>query len=185
MSLETHETGAAEPVAVYGQEEHAHDDGRLPLALAAGLVAALVAGAAWAGLAFLTNREIGYVAWGVGLLVGFAMSRVTVRRTQTLAMAAAFLALVGLAAGKVFIYAFSTDTVAEQFESDDLLLSGALAWQLYEARELAPETLARVDAVQAAGDTLPDVVWEQMRSEAGEQLRQLSDEERHELAVAT
>src|SRR5688500_7513909 len=46
------------------------DDGRTPLALIAGLVAALMGGGIWAALVFITNLEIGWVAWGVGGLVG-------------------------------------------------------------------------------------------------------------------
>ena len=45
-----------------------HDD-RTPLALAAGLVAALVGGLVWAGIVLFTNYEIGWVAWGIGGLV--------------------------------------------------------------------------------------------------------------------
>ena len=44
-----------------------------PLAFAAGLAAALVSGALWAGITFATMFQIGYMAVGVGFLVGYAV----------------------------------------------------------------------------------------------------------------
>lgn len=35
-------------------------------------VAALVGAAAWGLVAFYAHREIGWLAWGIGALVGFA-----------------------------------------------------------------------------------------------------------------
>ena len=36
------------------------------------VIAGLVGAAIWGGIAYFANVEIGYVAWGIGLLVGFA-----------------------------------------------------------------------------------------------------------------
>lgn len=179
MDFETN-VGAAENAL-----EHERDDGRTSLSLAAGLVAALAAGGLWTALVMLTDREIGYAAWGVGLLVGFAMSRVTANRTRRLAFAAALFALLGLAAGKVFIYVGSTNAVAQQFEEDQDVLTSAVAWHLYAQRELDPATLEQVDAADAAGDTLSDVIWAAMRTQAETRLAGMSQEEKHEIAVAT
>lgn len=160
-----------------------YDDGRTPLALAAGLAAALIAGGIWAALVFVTNMEIGYVAWGVGLLVGLAMSRVTTQRTQQLAYIAAALAILGLAAGKVFIVAGSAGMVARELEENEEMLQGAVAWQLYEDRALEPQTLEQIDAVQAAGDTLSDALWGDMLAQADGRIAQMSPDEKHEVAV--
>ncbi len=159
------------------------DDGRTPLALAAGLAAALVAGGIWAALVFVTNMEIGFVAWGVGLLVGLAMSRVTAERSQQLAYIAAALAILGLAAGKVFIVAGSSGMVARELEENEEMLRGAVAWQMYEERTLEAQTLEQVDAVQAAGDTLSDALWGEMLAQAGGRIAQMSPDEKHEVAL--
>lgn len=42
-------------------------------AVVGGVVGGLVGGAVWAALVYLTDYEIGYVAWGVGLLVGLGV----------------------------------------------------------------------------------------------------------------
>lgn len=158
-------------------------DGRTILALAAGLLAALVAGGAWAALVFVTDMEIGYVAWGVGLLVGFAMSRVTVQRSKQLAVAAAVLAAIGLLAGKAIIFTGSEGALATDLEADQDAMSATLAWQMYEARDLDGTTLALVDAV-SDGEQLPDPVWSAMKQQASVKLATLSNEQKHELALA-
>lgn len=45
----------------------------LPLAVGLGLIAAVVGGFAWAAVTVLTEYQIGFMAIGVGFLVGFAM----------------------------------------------------------------------------------------------------------------
>jgi hypothetical protein len=157
-------------------------DDRAPLALALGLVVALVAGGLWALIVFITNLEIGYAAWGVGLMVGIAMSRVTRARTQQLAYAAAGLALLGLLAGKVFIFAGSAGRVASEFAGNDDIMKTGVAWQLYAVRELDPATLEELDRTRAAGDTLSDAVWESMRAQASTKLAAMSAEERQAAA---
>jgi hypothetical protein len=66
MSFEEESTVPEYPFA----RAAADGDDHTTLALAAGIVAALVAGGLWALLVQLTGYEIGYAAWGVGLLVG-------------------------------------------------------------------------------------------------------------------
>jgi Trk-type K+ transport system membrane component len=163
-------------------EEPATDD-RAPLALALGLVTALVAGGLWAVLTFVTGLEIGYAAWGVGLLVGIAMSRVTNARTRQLAYAAAGFAVLGLLAGKIFIFAGSTGRIATELAGEDDAMKTAVAWQLYYARELSPATLEELDRAREAGDTLSDAVWESMREQASTRLVAMTDEEKHEAAT--
>ena len=51
------------------------DSARLLRATIAGGVAALIGGGVWAGIAIGINREIGWVAWGIGVLCGFAVSK--------------------------------------------------------------------------------------------------------------
>ncbi|HEX6307695.1 MAG TPA: hypothetical protein VFZ69_05865 [Longimicrobiales bacterium] len=162
-----------------GLEERApQDDGRTSLALALGLAAAIAGGGLWALAVFMTNMEIGYAAWGVGVLVGIAMTRATQQRTQQLAYIAAIFALLGLVAGKAFIYAGSSGMIAEELREDDEVMRGAVAWQLYAERALDPETLAEVDRVEAGADTLSDAAWARMLEQAEARLAAMTDEER-------
>lgn len=163
-------------------DDGAGDDGRAPLALAAGLAAALVSGVLWALLVHFTNMEIGYAAWGIGLLVGLAMARLTQVRSQQLAMAAAVLACAGLIAGKVFIFAGGTGKLTQAFEEDVDVLKSAVAWQMYTARELDAATLEEIDATDAAGDTLSDAVWHSMREQAGARIENMTAAEKRDAA---
>ncbi len=168
--------------SLYSHEADA-DDGRGSLAIAAGLVAALVAGGIWAALVMVTKMEIGYVAWGVGLLVGFAMTRVTANRTKGLALAAAVLAIVGLVAGKAIIFASSKDTIAQEVEADADAMSSVFAWQMYQDRTLNESTLAEIDAL-GDNEPVPETLWVQMKQQADARLATLNEEQKHQIALA-
>lgn len=169
----------------YVEEHPTADDGRAPLALALGIAAALAAGGLWAALVLVTNMEIGYAAVGVGLLVGFAMSRATVQRTQQLAIAAAVFAVVGLAAGKAFTWIGSVAQVADEFQADEEIMRSAVAWQMYAERTLDDETLAAVDRTESGADTLSDAAWASMLQQADDRLATMTDAEKQEVAKAT
>lgn len=177
MSFEMRDDASSFASPPFGQ-----DDGNTPLALAAGLVAGLVAGGLWALLVRVTNYEIGYAAWGVGLLVGFAMTRVTQQRTAQLAYAAAAFAVVGLLAGKAFIFAGSAGAIAREIAQDDDVLASYVAWDMYDNRELDAAALSELDATRAAGDTLSDAVWESMRAQAAARLAGMTAERKQEMS---
>ena len=157
-------------------------DVRLPQTLAVGLLAALAGGAAWGVIVRFTHYEVGYMAWGIGLLVGVAMTRVTPHRSKTLGAAAASLAVLGLLFGKVFIFASSAGPIASNILESAESLEAAMARQMYVARELEPATLDSLDARFAAQDTLSDALWTQVRQQASARLQAMNDEEKASLA---
>ncbi|MCA8952389.1 MAG: hypothetical protein KDE27_22960, partial [Planctomycetes bacterium] len=71
----------------------------LPLALAA--TGAVVGALLWAGIVYATGMEIGYVAWALGGLVGGGCM-LGGGRGPLLAAAAALLAFVGIAGGRIY-----------------------------------------------------------------------------------
>lgn len=158
------------------------DDGFPSLALAAGLVAALLGGVIWAAIGIYGNLEVGWVAWGIGLLVGGAMAMTTPVRSRQLAVAAAALALVGLLAGKAMTFAGSTGVIAEEMLADDEYMRGVTAWRMYGAAELDPALQAAVADTEARGDTLSDADWAEMLTAAETRLAALSDDEREAIA---
>lgn len=164
------------------QLRSAPPDDRTPLALAAGLVAALVGGLVWAGIVLFTDYEIGWVAWGIGLLVGVAMARTTRARSPSLAVAAGALALVGLIAGKGFVVVGSTGSVADELLATPEYMAGAMAWDMYSAGELEVETMDAIRATQEAGDTLSDAVWEEMLAQADARLAIMTPGDRQAFA---
>lgn len=73
-----------------------------------------VAGALiWAAISYFTNYEVGWIAWGVGGLVGGA-AVLAGGRSQTVAIAAAVLAVLGIAAGKVLGFQFAVSAAAPE-----------------------------------------------------------------------
>jgi hypothetical protein len=172
------EAGSPQPDAV---APITGDDGRTPMAVAAGVSAALIAGGLWALIVNLTGYEIGYAAWGVGVLVGVSMMRVTQNRSKQLAAMAAGLALVGLLVGKALIFLYGTGALADELYGDHGFMRGYVAWSLYDSRDLDEATLEVIDAT-ADGDELSDEVWESMTAQAASVLAGLTDVERKDIA---
>jgi hypothetical protein len=73
----------------------------LPLAVIGGAVAALGGAAVWAAITVATKYQIGYMAVGVGFLVGFAVRFLGRGSTQTYGVIGALFSLLGCAAGNL------------------------------------------------------------------------------------
>ncbi len=76
--------------------------GNLGLAIAAGVVAALVGAVLWAVITVTTEYQIGFMAIGVGLLVGFAVRYFGKGTTQPFGIVGAVLSLAGCVVGNLF-----------------------------------------------------------------------------------
>jgi hypothetical protein len=159
----------------------ARDDSTLlPVLVGAGV--GLLGGVAWAAIVALTDYEIGYVAWGIGALIGYAMARTTPQRSTELAVIAAVIALTSLLVGKVLIQHFVTGPAFRQSLRDSPEAVGAAAaWGLREEHAFPPPLQARLDSLSEA-DTLSDSLWEQMVAAGHEHARTLPDTERAQLA---
>jgi hypothetical protein len=153
------------------------DDDLLRPSLAGG-VAAVLGGAIWAGIVALTDMEVGWVAWGVGGLVGFAMSKATTMRSAQVAGIAAGMAVLGLLCGKVFIQIFVTRPAFEQgLRESENAVTSVVAWSMREDKAFPPETQAKLDAL-GENDTLPDALWEEMNVAARAEADGLTEEEK-------
>ena len=84
------------------QEEYT--GGVLVPALLGGLIAAVIGGAIWGGIAIWTGYEIGYVAWGVGLFCGFGVVMMSKgQRGMSLQIVAVISGILGILIGKYMI----------------------------------------------------------------------------------
>ena len=63
--------------------------------------AALLGAAIWGGIAYLTGYEVGYVAWGIGFIVGFG-AKALGAKGHTAGVICAGLALLSIFTGKMF-----------------------------------------------------------------------------------
>jgi hypothetical protein len=119
------------PQATAGQDQLS-DAARLVRATIAGGVAALIGGGVWAGLAVGIGVELGYVAWGIGLLCGFAVSKLGRGHGTIFQVLAVVCSLVGIAIGKI-AFMMNGNDIADAFGIVDIvfvLLAVASAWRM-------------------------------------------------------
>ena len=84
-------------------------------AVAAGLVAAVVAGVVWGLIVRFTEYEVGIVAWGVGLVAGAAVALAARGARGPLLQAIAVgSALVGILLGKYLAFAWEVQEVLDE-----------------------------------------------------------------------
>ena len=161
----------------------AADDGTRR-AILKGAAAAILGGAAWALIVGLTNTEVGWVAWGVGGLIGFQMARATDRRGTRMASIAAGLAVAGLLVGKLLILQYvTTPAFTAELRADSTGAAGAAAHALRADSAFPAALQARLDALPL-GDTLPDALWSDMVAAGAEHLARLPADERDSYSTA-
>ena len=102
-----------------------------------GLIGGAVGAAAWAAITYYTNHEIGYVAWGVGILVGFCV-RFAAGSDEGFGpgLTAAAIAIVALVGGK---YA-ATSLLVDKVFADMPMIANVTPAQMQE--ELISEIVA-------------------------------------------
>ena len=144
----------ASPVAAPGGES-------LAMACLAGLVAAGVGAALWAGITLLTNFQIGWMAVGVGALVGVAVRKFGKGTTSTFGVVGAVLALGGCLSGNFLTGAvvlarhwdvslatlftrvtpdLTVRLMTAMFSPIDLLFYALALWQGYKLSIVSPTT---------------------------------------------
>ena len=151
-------------------------------ALFAGLGAALVGGIAWTAIMAVSGYEIGFAAWAMGGIVGFAMSRSTTRRGPIAGAAAAGMALIGLIIAKALIAEFVLVGlgVSEVTSSEELMVQAvALDLQLSEG---FPEDIQAAYAAVPEGDTISDALWDRMMEAASSELATMEEADREAVA---
>ena len=114
----------------------------LPAALVAGSVAAAAGAMVWAAVTVLTGMRIGWMAVGVGFLVGYTVRRFGKGTDQTFQVLGAVLSLAGCLAGNLLaVCAFAS-------RQQDLPLLGVLAGLTPGlAIQLIVETFSGMDLV--------------------------------------
>ena len=82
------------------QDKVAYTNSNLPLGISAGVVAALLGAAIWMAVTVMTGFQIGYVALGIGALVGYAIRVAGKGSTIPFGVAGAVLTLLGCVLGQ-------------------------------------------------------------------------------------
>ena len=90
-----------------------------PKALALAVVAALIGALAWGGIAAATGYEIGWIAWGIGALVGFG-AHLGDSEGQTAGMFCGVLAVAAILIGKALAVQFAAPGEIRKFAEANL-----------------------------------------------------------------
>jgi hypothetical protein len=124
---------------------------------------ALAGAAAWGALVYFLKVEVGYVAWGIGFLAGLLGLRFSDSQgSPALGVACAVIALLGVAAGKVFaLWLFLGSMGAPPVNPEQLAIS-TLADGLVEEREAQGQRVVfppgkSLDTAQAQQDYPPEI----------------------------
>lgn len=82
-----------------------------------GVLAALIAGMAWAAIVVYTGYELGFAAWGIGFVAGWSVVYLgRGKRGASLQMTAALSSVVGIMLGKYFtFYHYFREAIREDF----------------------------------------------------------------------
>lgn len=142
--------------------------------LISGLVAGVVGAAVWAGIVYFTGYEIGFIAWGMGVLVGFAVAAgAQGKGSAGTGIGAACIAAASVLGGKyavthLMVSDYFTGEGAEEFAEmavvDEEFLVSEIADQLIEQREEAGETIEwpeydEYDPDVTLTETYPAEIW--------------------------
>ena len=155
--------------------------------LVGGLIGGLIGAAIWVAIGYFAKAEVGYVAWGIGLLVGLGVRFAAASDDQDPSPAqgilAAVLALVTILGAKYVVVellvndAMATEMTAldVQFDENDMIVG--YADEIVAAKSEAGEQLQwpegkDVDVAEAESD-YPPGIWPQ----AEEKWNALSEEE--------
>ena len=97
-------TAIFESALVEAKREQMTGDEILP-AIGGGLLASIIGGLIWGGVVLATNYEIGYMAWGLGLLSGYTVHFfASGKKGLPLQVIAVVSSLLGIFIGKYFVF---------------------------------------------------------------------------------
>ena len=158
-------------------------ESRTKSAVIAGLVAALAGGLVWAVIVVSTGYEVGWVAWGVGALVGFTMLKVAGMPSRGLGARAAVLAAVGLLVGKWLIVEIGARTqLRDEIAASPELLQQAVFVDMIENDALPADLSASIEAL-GEEDELPDSVIARIQQVVDERIAAMDQDEMDSVAT--
>lgn len=166
-----------------GPEQYRERDENSSSGIFAGVLAALVGGVVWYLIVRFTGYEVGWVAWGVGFVVGAAMARATPARSKQLAVQAGLVAAAGLIIGKLLIVQWMAGPgLADELQKDSETLRQVVFWNMYENDQF-PEDLAAQIVALPEDQPWPDSVQARVDKVLDARLATMSDEDRAEAAT--
>jgi hypothetical protein len=158
-------------------------ESRTKSAVIAGLIAAVAGGFLWAVIVVFTGYEVGWVAWGVGGLVGLTMLKVAGIPSRGLGARAAVLAAVGLLVGKWLIIEIGVRSeLRDEIAANPELLQQAVFVDMIENEALPPDLTASIEAL-GEEDELPDSVMVRIQEVVDERIAVMDEDEMDSVAT--
>ncbi|QEG37944.1 hypothetical protein [Bythopirellula goksoeyrii] len=158
-----------------------------------GMIAGLAGAALWAAIAYYANYEIGWLAWGIGLAVGWATVKGASAGSPYVGLLAVVITVFSLLLGKVAMVEMVVNNdfgdpetvIVESIAGlNDEMLTSYLADELVTNREEAGEAIVwpeGVDPTQASTQAeYPADIW----AGAAEAWQSFTDEEKQDYRVA-
>jgi hypothetical protein len=136
----------------------------------AGSVGGLVGAAVWAGISYAISAEIGWIAWGIGFLVGFCVRFVAGENEEGFApgVTAAVIAIVAVVAGKyvaIHLLVSSMNSAEVMPQLTDERMTSILADDVVKEREAKGQKVQfppgkSLDEASAQAD-YPPAIWQE------------------------
>lgn len=144
--------------------------------LLAALVGAAVGGAVWIAIGYYTNYEVGYIAWGIGLLAGIGVRSAAGKVEGVGPGAAAVVAAVAIVAvSKFAVVHFQVDKImneafaeGENFEPSEEQRIAGIAYEMAQQQEEQGQPLnwpagKTLETAETKAD-FPEEVWAQAKA---------------------
>jgi len=157
--------------------------GGIALALLGGLAGALVGGAVWAGVVVGTGYEVGWVAWGVGVLTGLGTVAVGREQSDSVGILAAVLALGGLLFAKTLMMCGDHSAVTDEIAKDPLMSMSAVANDMMTDGRTDPQLVLRLNAAPP-DQRLPDDLQAEYDAALDAHLARMTEEDRQQANAA-
>jgi hypothetical protein len=100
-TLEDDDATQLDPSQVQYLQQRLESEQNLPLAFVGGLGASILGAGVWAGITVVSGYQIGFMAIGIGFLVGFVVRSLGNGITSTFGVLGAVLSLIGCALGNL------------------------------------------------------------------------------------
>jgi hypothetical protein len=160
----------------------------------AGILGGGIGAAVWTGVGYYANAEIGWIAWGIGALVGFCVQSAARESTErwVTGVGAALIAVVSVVAGKYMVVEllFSDADMSVELTQADMI--SGLASDIVEQRSEAGQEIswpAGVDPEEAYEQhEFPVDIWQQAVAqwesfEPEDQARRLAERQQQVAAI--
>lgn len=134
----------------------------------AGVLVGIPAAVVWALIARFTGYEIGWVAWGVGALVGYAVAKSAHEPSASLGPTAAAIAVGSLLLAKILILEFALpQMVAAELLKNPDAVTGAFVLDMTAHKSFSPELQTLVDQNEGRPGSLSEAQQTDMQEKMG------------------